>query len=240
MEIVILAILLGPSLVVLLAGCALALYRTLSFDRRRDTPFVSATAPSDRVCGRPARPGGPSLMALEPGVRAASQPSGAATCRICGAALGAPVVDLGESPLCERFLSTAMLDLPEPIFPLQVHLCPELRPRPTPRVRPSRRDLHRVLLLLVVLEIVGRARSALRRANDRRTRAGARQPGHRGREQRRLPAPALPRSRHRHRRDRTGAEHRGGGERGRYPNAPALLRRGAGRRAGCLGHAGPT
>ena len=28
------------------------------------------------------------------------------------------------SPLCERFLSVAMLDQPEPIFPLQVHLCP--------------------------------------------------------------------------------------------------------------------
>ena len=45
-------------------------------------------------------------------------------CRICGAELGDPVVDLGLSPLCERFLSVETLNLPEPIFPLQLHLCP--------------------------------------------------------------------------------------------------------------------
>ena len=54
---------------------------------------------------------------------AADDAAGEPRCRICGTALGLPVVDLGMSPLCERFLSVAMLDLPEPIFPLQVHLC---------------------------------------------------------------------------------------------------------------------
>ncbi|HVQ23363.1 MAG TPA: methyltransferase domain-containing protein, partial [Candidatus Saccharimonadia bacterium] len=62
---------------------------------------------------------------LEPSVDATARAPDAATCRICGAGLGTPVVDLGQSPLCERFLSVAMLDEPEPIFPLQVHLCPE-------------------------------------------------------------------------------------------------------------------
>ncbi|MFL5725667.1 MAG: methyltransferase domain-containing protein [Chloroflexota bacterium] len=46
-------------------------------------------------------------------------------CRICGTSLGAPVVDLGMSPLCERFLTVEMLEQPEPVFPLQVHLCPQ-------------------------------------------------------------------------------------------------------------------
>jgi SAM-dependent methyltransferase len=54
----------------------------------------------------------------------AVEPHPESGCRICGAALGPPVVDLGESPLCERFLSVAMLHEPEPVFPLQVHLCP--------------------------------------------------------------------------------------------------------------------
>jgi len=45
-----------------------------------------------------------------------------AGCRICGAPLGAPVVDLGLSPLSDVFPAPA--DLPrERTFPLQVHLC---------------------------------------------------------------------------------------------------------------------
>jgi SAM-dependent methyltransferase len=49
---------------------------------------------------------------------------GAPACRICGVELDAPVVDLGRSPLCERFLSEETINLPEPIYPLQLHLCP--------------------------------------------------------------------------------------------------------------------
>jgi SAM-dependent methyltransferase len=63
-------------------------------------------------------------MALEPSIREAPTRSDVATCRLCGAELGAPVVDLGLSPLCERFLSVETLRLPEPVFPLQLHLCP--------------------------------------------------------------------------------------------------------------------
>jgi len=45
-----------------------------------------------------------------------------AGCRICGAPLGAPVVDLGLSPLSDVFPAPA--DVPrERTFPLQVHLC---------------------------------------------------------------------------------------------------------------------
>ena len=103
---------------------------------------------------------------------AADDAAGEPRCRICGTALGVPVVDLGMSPLCERFLSVAMLDLPEPIFPLQVHLCHQLRPGPAPRVRAAGRDLQRVLLLLVVLGVVGRAWPAVCRADDRRAALG--------------------------------------------------------------------
>ena len=85
---------------------------------------------------------------------AADDAAGEPRCRICGTALGVPVVDLGMSPLCERFLSVVMLDLPEPIFPLQVHLCTSWS-RSAPRVRPAGRNLQRVLLLLVVLALVG-------------------------------------------------------------------------------------
>jgi hypothetical protein len=45
-----------------------------------------------------------------------------AACRICGAALGSPVVDLGMSPLSDVF-PTPEEALRERSFPLQVHLC---------------------------------------------------------------------------------------------------------------------
>lgn len=44
-------------------------------------------------------------------------------CRLCGAALEHPVVDLGMSPLCESFLDGARLDAMEPYFPLRVLVC---------------------------------------------------------------------------------------------------------------------
>jgi SAM-dependent methyltransferase len=64
-------------------------------------------------------------MGRSPGAEMASRLSADPTCRICGGPIGAPVVDLGPSPLCERFLSVADLDRFEPIFPLQLHLCPD-------------------------------------------------------------------------------------------------------------------
>lgn len=51
-------------------------------------------------------------------------PSAKPACRICDSPLGEPVVDLGTSPLCERFLSVDDLDRPEPRFPLRLYLCP--------------------------------------------------------------------------------------------------------------------
>ena len=44
-------------------------------------------------------------------------------CRFCSAPLTTTVVDLGMSPLCERFLTDDQLDTMEPFFPLRVYLC---------------------------------------------------------------------------------------------------------------------
>jgi predicted TPR repeat methyltransferase len=63
-------------------------------------------------------------MAQATSTLASSAPPDEPSCRLCGRRLDAPVVDLGLSPLCERFLGVDNLDLPEPTFPLQLHLCP--------------------------------------------------------------------------------------------------------------------
>ena len=47
----------------------------------------------------------------------------ASACRLCGGALERTFVDLGMSPLCERFLAAEQLDVMEPYFPLHVLVC---------------------------------------------------------------------------------------------------------------------
>jgi hypothetical protein len=54
--------------------------------------------------------------ATEPGTRAPA-------CRFCGSALSSVVVDLGMSPLCERYLVAGQLDEMEPFYPLRVLVC---------------------------------------------------------------------------------------------------------------------
>ncbi len=44
-------------------------------------------------------------------------------CRFCGAPLTRTFVDLGMSPLCERFLRAEQLDEMEPFYPLHVRIC---------------------------------------------------------------------------------------------------------------------
>jgi hypothetical protein len=48
---------------------------------------------------------------------------GAPECRFCGAPLELTVVDLGKSPLCERFLRPHELEEMEPFYPLHVRAC---------------------------------------------------------------------------------------------------------------------
>ncbi|HEY5857708.1 MAG TPA: class I SAM-dependent methyltransferase [Aldersonia sp.] len=44
-------------------------------------------------------------------------------CRLCDSKRLLSVLDLGTTPPCERFLTAAELDLPEPTFPLHLRLC---------------------------------------------------------------------------------------------------------------------
>ena len=50
-----------------------------------------------------------------------------ARCRLCGSVRLHSVLDLGASPPCERFLTAAQLDEPEPTYPLHLRLCPDCR-----------------------------------------------------------------------------------------------------------------
>jgi len=51
-------------------------------------------------------------------------PSGMGTsCRLCDSVDLVTFVDLGATPPCERFLTSAQLDEPEPTFPPHVRVC---------------------------------------------------------------------------------------------------------------------
>jgi len=49
----------------------------------------------------------------------------ARSCRCCGAALRRTFVDLGMSPLCERYVPAEKLNDVEPFYPLRVYACEE-------------------------------------------------------------------------------------------------------------------
>jgi len=44
-------------------------------------------------------------------------------CRFCGTALRHTLVDLGVSPLCERYISPEHVDEMEPFYPLHAYVC---------------------------------------------------------------------------------------------------------------------
>jgi len=50
---------------------------------------------------------------------------GSAACRLCGALLPAPFLDLGAQPPCESFLQAAQLREMERFYPLDVYVCPD-------------------------------------------------------------------------------------------------------------------
>ena len=84
----------------------------------------------------------------------------------------------------------------EPFYPLHVWVCRTCFLVQLERVRQPRRDLHRVRLLLVVLDSLARARRGLRRDDHRAPGAGAEELRHRAGQQRRLPAAVLREARH--------------------------------------------
>ena len=126
-------------------------------------------------------------------------------CRSCGAPLERLFVDLGMSPPCEDFLTADRLPEPETFYPLDVRICdacllvqlpayiaPEDIFRSTPTSRPT--------------ATAGSSTPALRRRRHRAPGPGPDVAGRRGRQQRRLPAPA----RRRHGASRPSASSRRG------------------------------
>lgn len=47
------------------------------------------------------------------------------SCRLCASTTLLSVLDLGATPPCEKFLTAAQLDEPEPTYPLHLRLCPD-------------------------------------------------------------------------------------------------------------------
>jgi len=101
---------------------------------------------------------------------------------------------------------------------------------PAPGVRVRRAYLLGLRVLFVLLRLLGRARQALRGRDDRRARADAGQPRHRGREQRRVPAAALRRRGYPGARRRAGRQCRRGGRRQGHQNGGGVPRSGHWRR----------
>ena len=63
------------------------------------------------------------VTATQPAFIAAPPLAGPRSCRFCSAPLGDAFLDLGMSPLCERFLRADQLDEVEPFYPLRVYRC---------------------------------------------------------------------------------------------------------------------
>ena len=82
----------------------------------RSGRFPRRTAPAQATFAEMAGNAAPSRP---PGARALPGP----VCRNCGAALATTFVDLGASPLCERFLRPEQLSQPEPFYSLHVWAC---------------------------------------------------------------------------------------------------------------------
>ena len=99
---------------------------------------------------------------------------------------------LGETPLANSLLAEGELDEPEPTLPARARLLPQLHAGADHRDRAARAAVRRVPLLLVVLRHDARARRASSpSASSPSGTPRRRQPGRRGRQQRRLPAPVL-------------------------------------------------
>ncbi len=142
-------------------------------------------------------------------------------CRLCGAPLTRTFVDLGMSPLCESYLPAERLDEPEVFYPLHVRLCDNCLLVQLPAYV-SGEDIFSDYAYFSSYSDSWVAH-AKRYADAMIERLGPRprQPGHRGGQQRRLPAAALPG------RGRPGAGGRARRQRGRGGPGPRHPDRGA-------------
>ena len=116
----------------------------------------------------------------------------ALTCRLCGADLTHTFVDLGMSPLCESYVAAEQLDEAEIFYPLHVRLCDSCLLVQLPAYV-SGEDIFSDYAYFSSYSDSWVAH-AKRYAEAMIDRLGLtlRQPGHRGGQQRRLPAAALP------------------------------------------------
>ncbi len=127
-------------------------------------------------------------------------------CRLCGSRLSRTFVDLGMSPLCESYIAGGAAGRSGDLLSAARAAVRVVPARAAARVRVRGAHLLRLRLLLLVLRLLGGARQAVRRHDDRAARPDPGQPGDRGREQRRLPAPAFPGRRNRRARRRARRE----------------------------------
>ena len=158
------------------------------------------------------------------------------TCRldmraVCAArSLTRSFVDLGMSPLCESYLPAESVDAPEVFYPLNVLLCGECLLVQLPAYVSGEHIFSDYAYFSSYSD--SWVAHAKRYADEMTARLwpDARQPRHRGREQRRLPAPALRRGGHPGARRRAGRQRRQGRRRQGHPDGGGVPRPGHGRR----------
>ena len=88
-------------------------------------------------------------------------------CRLCGAPLTRTFVDLGMSPLCESYVPDGEARRGGGLLPASRSPVRRVPAGAASRVRVRRADLLRLRVLFVVLRLVGGAREAVRRGDDR-------------------------------------------------------------------------
>ena len=139
----------------------------LGFCRGRATnrPLVSATASRQSaaaadLCRAQLKPT-PRRPPLNPAFGLADMEVTGFQCRSCQSLDGLLVLDLGEQPLANNFLSPEDLDQPEPRFPLRLAVCPNAGCCRSP-ISCRRWTFQRVRLFLVLLRCVGGTRRRVR------------------------------------------------------------------------------
>ena len=143
----------------------------------------------------------------------------------CGA-LPAPSSILGMSPLCESYLPAERVDAPEVFYPLHVRLCGECLLVQLPAYVSGEHIFSDYAYFSSYSD--SWVAHAKRYADEMTAtaRPDGRQPRHRGGQQRRLPAPALPRGGHPGPRRRARRERGRGRPRQGRPDGGALPRPG--------------
>ena len=146
-------------------------------------------------------------------------------CRFCGARLEDTFVDLGTSPLCEKYVAPHQLSEPDRYLPASCVDLPAVPAGAARCGRAARGDLLGVRVFLVVFRQLGRPRAHLRRRGRFSVSAlGAGQPDRRDRLQRRIPPPALCGARPRRAGNRAGRQRGEGGRKPWHPDGSPVLR----------------